>query len=195
MGRYGWGIGAAFLIVALLVVILGSRKPPPRSGGPPAETLKSIMKTVVDPSGSFLFQSVMEVSDSRGITKKAPTTDEDWAEVRHHLNVLHDIPARLSVPGLRAAGPRDRAANPVVENQPKEIQRLLDTQHADFVRRAERLRDAASLGLKAADARDKDALFTALTEIDHACEACHVRYWYPKDERAVRAAREAGLID
>ena len=193
MGHYGWGKGAALVLVAPLVMMLGACKPAPKSTEAPRETLKTIMMTRVDPSGAFLFQSVMEVSDSRGVTRKEPDSDEDWAEVRQHLNVLHDAPTLLSAPGLRAAGPKDRARNPVVENQPKEIQRLLDTQHDDFVKRAGRLREAASVGLKAADAKDPKALFAALTQIDRACEGCHIHYWYPKDVRAVRAAKEAGL--
>ena len=193
MGRGGWIKGAALALAAPLVVTLGACKPAPKSVEAPKETLKVIMMTKVDPSGQFLFQSVMEVSDSRGITRKEPTTPEAWAEVRQHLTVLHDAPDLLSAPGLRAAGPKDRARNPVVENQPKEIQRLLDTQHDDFVKRAGRLREAASVGLKAADAKDPAALFAALTQIDRACEGCHIHYWYPKDTRAVRAAHDAGI--
>ena len=195
MTRFGVGLTAGFVALAALVVVLGSNRKPRAPAAPPGETVKSIMRNEVDPSGTFLFQSIMEISDYRGITRKAPTTDADWKDVAQHLQVLHDAPAKLGAPGIRAAGPKDRAANPLLENQPREIQKLLDTQHADFVRRAGRLRDAADQGLQAAAAKDKDALFLALTQIDRACEGCHVHYWYPKDQRAVRAAREAGLMD
>jgi hypothetical protein len=157
-------------------------------------TIKIIMDTMVDPSGDFLFESVADISDDRGVTHKAPRTAQEWDAVRHHLQVLIDAQPLLIAPGRRAANPTDRSANPAVENQPEEVQKLLDAQHADFVQRADRLRQAAASGLKAVDAQDKDALLVSITAIDKACESCHLHYWYPKDKRAHQAAKEEGGI-
>jgi hypothetical protein len=157
-------------------------------------SIRTIMAAMVDPSGDFLFESIADVADERGITHKAPRTEQEWATERHHLQVLIDAPQLLIVPGRRAAEPGDRSSNPAIENEPEEVQRLLDTQHADFVQRADRLRQAATAGMKAADAQDTKALFTAITAIDKACESCHLHYWYPKDKRAHQAAKEEGGI-
>lgn len=157
-------------------------------------SIRTIMAAMVDPSGDFLFESIADVADEHGITHKAPRTEQEWATERHHLQVLIDAPQLLVVPGRRAAEPGDRSSNPAIENEPEEVQRLLDTQHADFVQRADRLRQAATAGMKAADARDTKALFTAITAIDKACESCHLHYWYPKDKRAHQAAKEEGGI-
>lgn len=157
-------------------------------------SIRTIMAAVVDPSGDFLFESIADVADEHGITHKAPRTEQEWATERHHLQVLIDAPQLLIVPGRRAAEPGDRSGNPAIENEPEEVQRLLDTQHADFVQRADRLRQAATAGMKAADAQDTKALFTAITAIDKACESCHLHYWYPKDKRAHQAAKEEGGI-
>ena len=170
-----------------------------KPGRNPAEntaalTIKDIMDSRVDPSGDFLFESVEDIADKRGITHKAPHTAKQWAAVRHHLQVLMDAPALLSTPGRQAAHPEDRSKNPAVENQPEQIQKLLDAQHADFVVRAGRLRDAAAVGMKAAEARDPKALFVAISGIDKACESCHLHYWYPNDKRAHQAAKEEGGI-
>ena len=94
-----------------------------------------------------------------------------------------------------AARPRDRSSNPQVENEPAEVQRLLDADRLSFIRRAGRLHDAAAVALKAVDAKDKDALFHALDGIDKACESCHLHYWYPNDKRAQEAAKEDGITD
>ena len=51
----------------------------------------------------------------------------------------------LVVPGRKAAEPGDRSSNPAVENEPEQVQKLLDSQHPDFVARAGRLREAATL--------------------------------------------------
>ncbi len=157
-------------------------------------SIRTIMAAMVDPSGDFLFESVADIADQHGITHKEPRTEAEWAAVRHHLQVLVDAQKLLSTPGRRAAEPGDRSSNPTVENEPEQVQALLDSQHPDFVRRAQRLRDAASLGLKAADAHDATALFDAITAIDKACESCHLHYWYPNDQRARQAAREEGGI-
>ena len=157
-------------------------------------TIKDIMDSRVDPAGDFLFESVEDIADKRGITHKAPKTAKQWAAVRRQLQVLMDAPTLLTVPGRKAANPEDRSRNPAVENQPEQVQRLLDAQHADFVVRAGRLHDAAAIGMKAAEAKDPKALFVAISGIDKACESCHLHYWYPNDKRAHQAAKEEGGI-
>jgi hypothetical protein len=48
--------------------------------------------------------------------------------------------------------------------------------------------------MKAAEAKDSQALFKAVSGIDKACESCHLHYWYPNDKRAHQAAQEEGGI-
>jgi len=158
-------------------------------------TVKDIMHSMVEPSGDFLFQSVQTIADEHGVREKAPRTDEEWDAVRQRLTILNQVPGLFSAPGLRAARPRDRSKNPAVENQPEQVQNLLDAERPDFIRRAFRLKDAASVGIQAANAKDKDALRTALDSIDKACESCHLHYWYPNDKRAREAAKENGVIE
>ena len=55
--------------------------------------------------------------------------------------------------------------------------------------------DAASVAMKAVDAKDKDALLLGLDGIDKACESCHLHYWYPKDKRAQEAAKQDGVVE
>jgi len=158
-------------------------------------TIKDIMDSMVDPSGDFLFESVQEIADENGIREKAPQTDEEWEEVRHHAFILIEAPNLLTMEGRFVAHPNEKSKNPQVELQPEEIQKLLDGDRPSFVRRARRLQDAAALALKAADAKDKDALFKAIDGIDKACENCHLHYWYPNDKRAQQAAKEDGIVD
>jgi len=157
-------------------------------------SIRTIMAAKVDPSGDFLFESIADIADEHGVSHKAPRTPQEWDAVRHHLQVLVDAEKLLIVPGLKAAEPGDRSSNPAVENEPEQVQKLLDSQHPDFVARAGRLREAAALGLKAVGARDTKALFGAITAIDKACESCHLHYWYPNDKRARQAAQEEGGI-
>ncbi len=156
-------------------------------------TIKDVMHSAVDPSGDFLFHSVRTIADDQGVREIAPHTDAEWDTVRQHLMVLLDAPNLLQ--GRRAARPRARSKPPEVESQPEEIQNLVDADRSDFIRRAQRLQNAAAVALKAVDAKDKDALLLGLDGIDKACESCHLRYWYPKDKRAHEAAKQDGVVE
>jgi len=158
-------------------------------------TIKDIMHSLADPSGDFIFESVQQISDSQGIREKAPKTEEEWAQVRHHLLILSEIPDLITMRSRHAARPEDRSSNPAVESEPEEVQRLIDADRSNFERRARMLQAAVALGLKAVDAKDKDALFKAADRIDKACENCHLHYWYPNDKRAQEAAKEDGVTD
>jgi len=156
-------------------------------------TVKDVMHSMVDPNADFLFQSVQTIEDEHGLREIAPHTDAEWDDVRQRVLTLLAAPNLLE--GRRGARPTDRSKNPEVENEPEEIQELLDANPADFIRRAHRLQDAASVALKAVDAKDKDALLLGLDGIDKACESCHLRYWYPRDKQAQQAAKEDGIVE
>src|SRR5439155_23619865 len=118
-------------------------------------TIKDIMDSMVDPSGDYMFESIEEIADERGVRQVAPQTDEEWTKVRHHVFILLEAPNLLIMDGRKVAQPGERADNPNVELQPEEIQKLVDGDRPSFVRRAKRLQDAAGAALKAVDAKDK----------------------------------------
>jgi hypothetical protein len=153
------------------------------------------MDAMVDPSGDVLFESVVQISDEKGITEKAPRTDDEWEEVRHHALILLEAPNLLAMEGRKVAGPSEKSKYPEVELQPEEIQKLIDNDRPSFLRRARRLQDAAAMAVAAATAKDKTALLHAIEGIDGACENCHLHYWYPNDKRAQEAAKESGVLD
>jgi hypothetical protein len=153
------------------------------------------MGLMIDPSADFLFETIVVIVDEKGIIDKTPKTDEEWNEVRRHALILLEAPNLMITAGRRVAQPGEKAEFPEVELQPEQIQKMIDDDRASFVRRARKLQDAAALALKTIDARDKEALFRALGDIDKACESCHLHYWYPNDKRAREAAKEAGITD
>jgi Cytochrome C' len=158
-------------------------------------TIKDIMDSMVDPSGDFIFESVVQIADENGVREKAPSTDEEWAAVRRHALVLLEAPNLLTMEGRKVAQPGEKAENPQVELHPEDIQKLIDNDRPSFIRRARKLQDAAAEVLKAVEAKDKSALFHAIESIDKACESCHLHYWYPNDTRAQEAAKENGIVD
>jgi len=184
-----------WLLVASVLVAGGAcarsqPAPPPEPALLNTATIRDIMDSMVDPSADYLFEAVSTVADEHGITEKAPKTAEEWQEVRRRAIQLLEAPNLLIVKGRTVARPEDAAKNPEVELQPAQIQALIDADRAAFIGLARGLQDAATLALKASDARNKDALFQAADTIDKACETCHLRYWYPNDKRAQEVFRQ-----
>jgi hypothetical protein len=153
------------------------------------------MGSIVDPSADALFESVVFIADESGVREKAPKTDEEWAEVRRDVLILLEAPNLFTAEGRRVALPGAKSDFPQVELQPEEIQKRIDGDRPSFIRRARRLQDSAATALKAVEARDKNALFQSLVNIDRACENCHLHYWYPNDKQAVEAAKQQGILD
>ena len=189
---------------SILVLIIGicvltgsacTRAQSPAADLSTGATIKDIMDSMLDPSADFLFESVVEIADANGITHKAPRTNDEWKEVRRRALVLLEAPNLLIMEGRKVAKPGERAENPEVELQPEQIQALMDGDRPEFVRRTLKLQEAAAMALEAIDAKDKDALFRGLENIDKACESCHLHYWYPNDKRAQEAAKRDGIVD
>ena len=186
-----------FWILIASIAVAGSacsKAPSPTPDMLRPATIKDIMDSMVDPSGDYMFESVVQIADEKGVREKAPKTQKEWAEVRQHVFTLIEAPNLLVMEGRKVAQTGEKAENPNVELQPEQIQKLIDDDRPAFFRRARRLQNAAAEALKAVDVKDKDALFVAIDKIDHACENCHLHYWYPNDKRAKEAAKEEGMV-
>src|SRR5437870_12734497 len=116
-----------FLVASLLVAGIACTKAPPAELelAKPA-TIKDIMDSMVDPSGDFLFESLVEIADEKGVRQKAPETDEEWHEVRARAITLLEAPNLLVMPGRKVAQPGEKSKNPAVELSPEQIQPLVD---------------------------------------------------------------------
>jgi hypothetical protein len=158
-------------------------------------TIKDIMDSMIDPSGDFMFEAVAEISDERGITQKAPKTEEEWKEVRNRAFILYEGMNLVMMDGRKVARQGDKSEFPQVELEPDEIQKLIEGDRPRFVKRAKRLQEAAKMALAATDSKDTKALFGAIEHIDRACENCHLHYWYPKDSRAIEEAKKNGTFE
>jgi hypothetical protein len=133
------------LLATLLCAASGCNKPePPAPELSSVATVRELMGSMIDPSADFLFETIVQIVDEKGIIDKTPKNDEEWKEVRRHALILLEAPNLLLSPDRRIAQPGERAAYPEVELQPEEIQKLIDGDRASFVRRARKLQDAAA---------------------------------------------------
>ena len=127
--------------------------PPPPPAAPYTTTLevKQVMEWVIDPAVDVIWDSVKSVITEKGTQEIAPHSDAEWDKVRDAAATLMEASNVLMIEG-RA---RDKK---------------------EWMASARRLGDAASLALKAAQAKNTEALFNEGGNIYKACAACHARY-------------------
>jgi len=138
---------------------------------------------MVDPSADVVWNAVATVTTESGMEDRAPRTDEEWLKVRHHALIVAEATNLLMVPGRHVAAPGERSDNPKVELHPEEIEKLIVDDPATWRSLASGLHDATLVALHAIDERKAAAVFDAGENIDKACEACHLHYWYPQGIR------------
>ena len=91
------------------------------------------------------------ISTSKGEKIIAPHTEAEWDALRNSAATLMEASNLLMLDG-----------------------RAMDSQ--GWMQSARRLSKAAEVTLAAVQARDTAAIFSAGSEIDNACEACHIKY-------------------
>jgi hypothetical protein len=143
----------------------------------PTATIKELMDSTVDPSADALWDSVAIVYSDKGADERKPRTDEEWHAVRRHAVTLAEATNLLVMDGRHAA-PQGTAPG-AGELAPSEIDRRIAANRPAFAEFAQGLRATAVKALDAIDRKDSEALLQVGGEIDQACEACHVTYWYP----------------
>ncbi|MDB5808161.1 MAG: hypothetical protein JWN94_283 [Betaproteobacteria bacterium] len=142
------------LLPLVLALCAGCEAPPPPPAPPPyANTLalKQVMEWVIDPAVDVIWDSVKTVITEKGTQEIAPRTDAEWDAIRNASATLIEAGNALMIEG-RA---RDKK---------------------EWMAAAKRLSDSAALALKAAQAKNTEALFDEGGNIYKACAACHQHY-------------------
>jgi len=141
------------LIPAGLLFLLGCSAPPPPAPPPftTAINLKQLMNWVIDPSADVIWDSVKSIMTTNGTNEIAPKTEEQWAAVRTGAATLVEAGNLLMMEG--------RAKD-----------------NKEWMAAARRLSTSAEQALKAAEAKNADAVFNAGGDIYNACKGCHDRY-------------------
>ena len=164
---------------------------PAQSALRPMASIKDIMDAIVDPSADVLWESVATIVSAAGTEERRPKTDEDWANVKRNAIRIIEGANLLVMDGRRVAKPGEKSENPGIELEPAQMEELINQDRATFIQRAHALQDAASVALKAIEARSAEGLLDAGEGIDNACENCHLKYWYPLEAQAQKAKEGA----
>jgi len=141
---------AALAALPLLVAACREPPPPPPPFKPVAD-VKQLMISVVDPAADVIWESVGTIVSAQGTEERAPKTDEEWAAVLNSAFVITES-GNLMMMGSRAK----------------------DT--GEWMRQSQALIDVGIRAVRAAEAKDKNAIFTVGGEIYEVCANCHQKY-------------------
>jgi cytochrome c556 len=158
---------------------------PPTVEASPIGTVKDVMKGIVDPNAMAIWDAVgAESTSTGGVVEKAPKTDAEWAVVEHNALTLAEAANLLLTAGRPMSRPEEansKSQPDAPELTPAQIEKKVADNRAEWVTHAKELQATAVKAMAAAKAHDKDGLLNVGEEIDHACESCHVVYWYPDE--------------
>ena len=124
----------------------------PRPAFKPVASVKQLMQAMIQPSAEVLFEAVGTVVSSSGVEEIAPKNDEEWATVRNNALTLAESGNLLMI--------GDRAKD-----------------KGDWMKMSQALVDAGVVALKAAEAKNPEALFEAGGQVYSTCQQCHSQYW------------------
>lgn len=166
-----------------------SLAPPPLSEMTPVVSVKELMANMIDPVADNIFDAVWWDSTATGVVEHKPTTDEDWDKVKTGAITLAEGIELLKMPRLFApAGDVNNSLGPnPPELSPVQIKAKIDKDPVLWIAKIQALRNVSLEVLDVVKKRDVKALWDASADLDNACEACHLEYWYPGDLKAVLA--------
>jgi hypothetical protein len=123
----------------------------PIAGGEPYATVKQIMNGIITPASNTVYQSVSIIIDDAGIHENYPQSEEEW-----------DVVAASAV-ALAEGGNLMMVGNRLVDEDrwPALVQAMID---------------ASLISMKAAEARDREALLASGEALNESCDSCHSAY-------------------
>jgi hypothetical protein len=173
--------GVSLLFAGAIVFQQCSAKPVPALT--PVVSVRELMENIIDPTADVIFDAVVIDSTTAGVVETRPTTEEDWLELQRAAVLLAEATNLLKMP--RQVAPPGDQETPGGELSPAQIQAKVDGDRAQFDKYADDLRGVALRGLSAAKAKNVDGIFQLGTDLDKACENCHLEYWYPGDKKDI----------
>ena len=109
------------------------------------------MASIVEPAADLYWDAVGTIIDEKGIQEIAPKTVEEWDAVRNAAYVVAESGNLLLMPTRAKDG-------------------------GEWVQLAQAMTDAAQKAIRAAEARNKTAVFDTGAELYDTCTNCHVKY-------------------
>jgi hypothetical protein len=151
----------------------------------PVVSVKELMRDMIDPASDYVFDAIGSVVTRKGTAETAPKTEADWDKVRIGGVMLAEGAYLLKVPRPFAPpGDENNSTGPDPEElSPAQIKAKLERDPVLWNAKIEALRNVGLQVLDIVKRKDAKELWDASDNLDQACEACHLEFWYP-GERA-----------
>jgi hypothetical protein len=149
----------------------------------PVVSVKELMRDMIDPASDYVFDSIGSVSNKKGTVDREPKTEADWDKVRFGGVMLAEGAYLLKVPRPFAPpGDENNSTGPDPEElSPAQIKAKLERDPVLWNAKIEALRNVGLQVLDIVKRKDAKELWDASDNLDQACEACHLEYWYPNE--------------
>lgn len=147
----------------------------------PVGTIQDIMAAMIDPASKVVFGAVGSDIVNGVETQKAPRDEAEWAKVRSSALLMVEGANLIVMEGRHVARAGQKPG--VGELPHAEIEVKINKERAAWNTLAMEFSEAARLALTAAEKKDADALFAVGADVDAGCENCHLRFWYPDQEK------------
>jgi hypothetical protein len=150
-------VGVLLYLVGVGFVIAGARAAraapvdSPAATGTPVATVKQIMKGIVGPAATAVFNSVSTTVTSKGTEEKAPETDAEWEALGNSAAALIES-GNLLLMGSRAVD------------------------KGDWVKYTQDLIESGKVALKAAQAKSAEQVLSSGEKVNESCDNCHRKY-------------------
>lgn len=143
-----WVRAGALAGLSLCLAACAERQPEATPGLP----MNELMGHVLDPAADVIWASAGAELTAEGETDLSPTTEEGWLAVENAAATLAETGNLLLLPGRRVDDPV-------------------------WIDNARKLTELGQLTMKAAEAKNKQAVFDRGGEIYVVCSSCHEKYW------------------
>jgi hypothetical protein len=195
-------LGAPLVALALFTTVCSKSAPekpatstaakPLISDMTPVVSVKELMENMIDPLSDNIFDAVWWDNTAQGIEEHKPTTDEDWEKVKTGaVSIVEGIELlKVPRPWTPPGDLNDSQGPNAPELSPTQIQAKLDKDPVLWTAKIQALRNVGLEVLEIVKKKDANALWQAGGDLDDACEACHLEYWYPGDRATVESERK-----
>lgn len=117
----------------------------------PVASVRQIMKGIVGPAATTVFDAVSTTVSSKGIEEKAPHTEQEWEEVGNSSAAL-------------------------IESGNLMLMRSRAVDKGDWVKMSQALIDSGQLALRATQAKSAEQLLASGEAVNESCDNCHRKY-------------------
>ena len=154
----------------------------------PVVSVKELMRDMIDPASDFVFDAVGTIITKKARVERRPRTDADWDRVRIGAVTLAEGVYLLKIPRPFAPpGDENNSGGPEpYELSPAQIKAKLAADEVLWNAKIEALRNVGLEVIELVKRKDVDELWDAAENLDQACEACHLEYWYPGEKKLLK---------